>query len=276
MSAIPRKKAKGCGTATHHTWNHTPHYIVERAGTPTLSVGTVLLRGVVSAGRCVCSSTAHDAHTQKGIRIRARRIFFAVPLASEPILSSDKEADKQAKQGEAPGRFGRRPRSGTACAKGREGLAQATLHAVHHPPEKRKKKGKDLEIVCNAQAPHTTEIQVQRRRGVGRSSGRSVLSVSSHLENENEQTKAKAVAERRAQEGRCAAASRKQKKERESRLARIYMEGDEMGENALIHGQHNINLCEGYLSRELGERGDVHELAKELGRDDRACEAEEH
>jgi hypothetical protein len=102
------------------------------------------------------------------------------------------------------------------------------------------------------------------------------LSVSSHLENENEQTKAKAAAERRTQEERCTAASRKQKKERESRLARTYMEGDEMGENALIHRQCDVDLCERDLGRELGECGDVRDLAEELGGDDSTCEAEEH
>jgi hypothetical protein len=49
-----------------------------------------------------------------------------------------------------------------------------------------------------------------------------------------------------------------------------------MGENALIHRRGHINLCEGDLGRKLGEHGDMHELAEELGRDDCACEAEEH
>jgi hypothetical protein len=48
------------------------------------------------------------------------------------------------------------------------------------------------------------------------------------------------------------------------------------GENALIHRRGHIDLCEGDLGRELGERGDVNELAEELGRDDSTREAEEH
>jgi hypothetical protein len=51
---------------------------------------------------------------------------------------------------------------------------------------------------------------------------------------------------------------------------------EKRGENALIHRRRHIDLCEGHLGRELGERRDVHELAEELGRDDRTREAEEH